>query len=279
MSRRIKTFIALSIGLGALVDLTFYQLGLTEDAMMWLVWGLARMYTPTIASVAVAGPRIVKKYIRLDMGVLKHYLLSPLIAYAALAVYMAITVPLGVTDLSRLGALLPVKLDPLALILLILLNSYIAAITINAVFALGEEIGWRGFLQDSLEEAGISPARAVLVAGILWGIWHAPAILILGYNYPDNRQAGVLVFTALTVSMSPPHWISRAASSSILPASSLHGSVNAIWGITVAAGKIPREFGGLGPPAVVSWAIISIILYSVFRRVRSRAMASREGFA
>ncbi len=277
MTRRITTFMALSIGLAALVDLTFYQFGLTEDATMWLVWGLARMYTPTIAAVTVAGPRIVKRYIRLDMGILKHYLLSPLIVYAALGVYMAITLPLGVTDLSLLGALLPLKLDPLALILLILLNSYIAAITINAVFALGEEIGWRGFLQDSLEEAGISPARAALVAGILWGIWHASAILILGYNYPENRQVGALVFTALTVSMSLPHWISRAASSSILPASSLHGSVNAVWGITVAAGKIPRELGGLGAAGVASWAIISIILYIVFRRVRSRATASREG--
>jgi membrane protease YdiL (CAAX protease family) len=268
MNRQIVFFAALSIGLGAFVDLVTYWLAPPGDAAASLLWGFARMYTPALASVAVGGLRIIRGYIRLDARVLKYYLLSPLFAYVALALYMLLAAKFGLVELGRLSTLVPLKMDPTVVVLVVLLNAYIAAITVNALFALGEEIGWRGFLQDALESSGVGPLRAALVAGVLWGVWHAPAILLLGYNYPDGRPLGLFIFVALTVSMSLPHWISRASSASILPAASLHGCINAIWGITVATSAVPRELDGLGPPAIASWAITSAALYLLFKRSR-----------
>jgi hypothetical protein len=47
--------------------------------------------------------------------------------------------------------------------------------------ALGEEIGWRGFLVPEL--AKVSSFAAVgLISGSLWALWHAPMILFSHYN-------------------------------------------------------------------------------------------------
>ena len=60
---------------------------------------------------------------------------------------------------------------------------------INTLFALGEELGWRGFLLPSLLPLG--QWRAILMSGLIWGVWHAPAIL-QGHNYPSQPVLGVL---------------------------------------------------------------------------------------
>ncbi len=266
MNRKIIAFAALSFTLGALVDLTFQWLAPPRDAAAYLLWGFLRAYTPTMAAMISGGLKIVRHYVRIDKRVMKYYLLSPLIVYPTLTLYILFAAPLGIVDLGRLSTLLPFEMDPIFLALLVLLNTYVAAITINAVYILGEEIGWRGFLQDALEAGGVRPVRAALFAGAIWGIWHAPATLILGFNYPDNRLLGAIIFVPVTVSMSLPHWISRAVSSSVLPAASLHGSINAAWGISLVVSTVPREIGGLGALAIASWAVTSAALYLWFRR-------------
>ena len=45
-----------------------------------------------------------------------------------------------------------------------------------AVIALGEEIGWRGWLLPTLA-ARTTRLRATLGVGAIWGLWHAPALL------------------------------------------------------------------------------------------------------
>ncbi len=60
------------------------------------------------------------------------------------------------------------------------------------------------------------------------GIWHASTIILLGYNYPENRLVGAFLFTLFTAAASIPHSYVGKISSSILPAASLHGAVNAL---------------------------------------------------
>ena len=47
--------------------------------------------------------------------------------------------------------------------------------------ATGEESGWRGFLQPSLE-INNSVIKSSLITGIIWGFWHTPLWLMEGYN-------------------------------------------------------------------------------------------------
>jgi len=51
---------------------------------------------------------------------------------------------------------------------------------INGIATLGEEFGWRAYLQPKLMVLG--PRRAMLLVGLIWGVWHWPVIL-MGHNY------------------------------------------------------------------------------------------------
>ncbi len=49
------------------------------------------------------------------------------------------------------------------------------------LFGFGEEFGWRGYLTPKLERLMPAPA-AIIVSGIIWGLWHAP-IIACGHNF------------------------------------------------------------------------------------------------
>ena len=83
-------------------------------------------------------------------------------------------------------------------LLLIQFAQLLIAPGINAVFAFGEEWGWRGFLLSKLLPLG--QWRALGLSGALWGLWHMPVIL-LGYNYPLHPQFGVLLMMIFCVIM------------------------------------------------------------------------------
>ena len=54
----------------------------------------------------------------------------------------------------------------------------------TSLFALGEEMGWRGFLQNLLiKEYGMT--KGLLILGVVWGLWHMP-VALMGYNLPEH---------------------------------------------------------------------------------------------
>lgn len=117
------------------------------------------------------------------------------------------------------------------LVLLTIGGGVVAGFTINGLFAFGEEYGWRGHLWERLETRG-RPATIGAI-GALWGLWHAPLILIVGFNYPDDRLTGVVAMVAFTVAASwPLDELRRATGSPVAPAI-LHGAVNGTAGLFV----------------------------------------------
>ena len=64
---------------------------------------------------------------------------------------------------------------------------------------LGEELGWRGFALPRML-ARWEPLKASLLLGLVWGIWHLPAFLIVGL--PQNRLAfPALLLATMSVSV------------------------------------------------------------------------------
>lgn len=55
---------------------------------------------------------------------------------------------------------------------------------INAFLIMGEEIGWRGYLQEKLMN-GFGGFKGILLLGLIWGLWHMP-VALQGYNFPDH---------------------------------------------------------------------------------------------
>ena len=108
-----------------------------------------------------------------------------------------------------------------------LVQGLLAGLTINAVFAFGEEYGWRGVLAEELRPLGT--VRANLLTGVLWGLWHAP-IIVLGHNYGVEWGWGILLMVLWTTPLAfLLSWV-RERSGSVLAAAFLHGAYNGTIG-------------------------------------------------
>ena len=122
------------------------------------------------------------------------------------------------------------KFPPVLFLLIQIAQALIAGFTINALFGLGEELGWRGYLLISLKEKKFLPVS--LIIGTVWGLWHFPLIL-LGHNYPQHPVAGVGMMVIYTILLTPMMIYIVIKSKSVITAAIFHGANNAICGISI----------------------------------------------
>jgi hypothetical protein len=126
-----------------------------------------------------------------------------------------------------------------------------AGMTINAIAAFGEELGWRGFLHQHLATMGFW-SRAGLI-GFFWGLWHLP-LTLRGHNYPNHPEVGVAMMVAFCLLLSPAfEWI-RARSGCLIGPAWLHGTLNALGGagLLVAGSDLLRGPAGLAGMIVLA---------------------------
>jgi len=109
------------------------------------------------------------------------------------------------------------------------LASLVIAPLFNAIFTFGEEWGWRGFLLPKLLPLG--QWQALILTGVLWGLWHAP-IVLLGYDYPFHPKLGILLMTIFCLIFGIVLGWLRLATDSIWPAVIAHGAINAVGEFT-----------------------------------------------
>ena len=91
--------------------------------------------------------------------------------------------------------------------------------------ALGEEIGWRGFLVPELAKVVGFPGVG-LISGLMWAAYHYPALIFADYNAGGPVWYGLGCFTLMVVADSfILAWLTLR-SGSLWPAAILHGSHN-----------------------------------------------------
>ncbi|MFA7090000.1 MAG: type II CAAX endopeptidase family protein [Bacteroidales bacterium] len=95
----------------------------------------------------------------------------------------------------------------------------------SAASALGEEIGWRGFLVPELYK-NLGYTKTSLISGAIWGIWHLPILLFADYNSGTPMWYAMLCFMVLVISMSFIYTWLRMKSGSVWTAVLLHASHN-----------------------------------------------------
>jgi len=91
--------------------------------------------------------------------------------------------------------------------------------------ALGEEIGWRGFLVPELSKVVGFPGIG-LISGLMWAAYHYPVLLFANYNAGAPAWYSLTCFTIMAVSGSfIMAWLTLRARS-LWPAAILHASHN-----------------------------------------------------
>lgn len=247
-------FVVLAIALAWLVVIPLRLTG--GLASPWFVpLSILMMFTPGIAALVavrfvdgerrvwarlgVVSPGVpwlrVLAWCAIALGVCLAAVLLALPVGAWLGVY-----PADFVGLSGLRTLLDAQLEaagappveiPLAVLLVGQLVNVVIGSVLNTLPALGEELGWRGYLFPRLLRLGAVPA--ILVSGVVWGVWHAP-LLVLGYNYP-GASPGVAIAAMCgmaTVMGAVLAWV-RLRSASVWPAAVGHGTINAAAGFSL----------------------------------------------
>lgn len=95
----------------------------------------------------------------------------------------------------------------------------------SAATALGEEIGWRGFLVPELfKSQGFT--KTSFITGTIWGIWHMPILLFADYNSGTPSWYAMTCFMVMVVSISFIYTWFRMKSGSLWTAVILHAAHN-----------------------------------------------------
>lgn len=105
--------------------------------------------------------------------------------------------------------------------------TWLVLLPAGAISAIGEELGWRGFLLPRL--ASLGRVRAGLAIGLLWAVWHYPLILISGAYHGGADLPFLALFTATVVATTFISNELRMATGSAWPSTILHGAHNASW--------------------------------------------------
>lgn len=251
---------------------------------LWLSGGLkasfatvvlmGAMYIPLISAVIVVKfieHESLRKY-GISKGKLKYYIYSLIYPLAVIALGLIFVAILGTTEidftLSKYKGMFPSFPSFEIPIYLIIINLALAPF-INFIPSLGEEYGWRGFLQPKLIEK-YSLLKGLLLTGIIWGLWHAPVIL-MGYNYPSHPNLiGVTAFTIWTILVGFFLGCLRIKSKSVFPAALGHGAINAYIGLGAIIAPALDEMLTVpfGLPGFIALFIIALLAYLDLTKTR-----------
>ncbi|HSP80057.1 MAG TPA: CPBP family intramembrane glutamic endopeptidase [Myxococcaceae bacterium] len=287
---RIAQFIGIAFGVSWLLAGGFYALGGRWNTPAALAVASAYMMGPAIAAVLVQ--RVIHRQplraplglsLRLQRWWLVAWLAPPLLALAALGTALllpGVTLDPAMTDLFRRfeGSIPPEQLAemrrqveslPVHPFWLALVQGLVAGPTVNAVVALGEELGWRGFLHKELAPLGFW--RASLLIGVIWGVWHAPLIL-QGHNYPTHPVLGAFLMVLFCVLLAPLFGYVRVRTGSSVAAGVMHGSLNASSGLAVMvlAGGNDLTIGLTGAAGLLVLGAANLALHLLDRNIDVR---------
>jgi membrane protease YdiL (CAAX protease family) len=92
------------------------------------------------------------------------------------------------------------------------------------VFAIGEELGWSGYLMDDVQER-FGALGAGTIIGVMWATWHVPTLVQAG------RHADWIAWWALgTVgSRVVMVWLYHNTNGSVFGAALYHAMINLCW--------------------------------------------------
>jgi uncharacterized protein len=213
--------LVLCLSVGAALLIRFLEL--PQGPVMFAIWS----FTPTVAALIMLLVVTREGYSREGWKSLGLHRLGLSVWWIAFGVTLLITVAASVvvwaTPLASFGMPEGGILNPV-------INFLIQFVILVLTFALGEEIGMRGYLQPRLMSLG--RRRALLLVGLVWATWHMPLYYFVAKLFPvGNVLLFLPLFYGTIVAASFLFGYMRIYTGSIWPASIAHSVHNAAWGV------------------------------------------------
>ena len=140
----------------------------------------------------------------------------------------------------------------------------------STVESLGEELGWRGFLVPQLART-YSFTTTAFISGIVWSVWHYPAVFFLAFHGEAPRPFEIASLTLQLMAGSfVLAWL-QLKSGSVWPAAILHGTHNLyvqtfLDPVTTDTGITEYVVGEYGLALGIAWTAIAWVCW----RLRGR---------
>ncbi len=155
--------------------------------------------------------------------------------------------------------------SPAMIIAFYLAISGIVGVISSCVTALGEELGWRGFLAPELAKT-TTFTKTALISGVIWAVWHYPGILFADYNTDTPNWFAIITFTIYIVGISFVITWLRLKSGSLWTAMLLHASQNLFVQaffdpLTIDTKLSPYITGEFGIAMVIVYAAAAFIFW------------------
>ena len=283
--RRISIFLIVAYAPAYLMDFMIYLIG-SEKALMNPFYQsliVGRMYIPmlgVVLSLLIMKTGVkdgLKMYgLRIGRRFPQLLLLGASIPYLIYIIGIAYGYLIGfpvMNPVEKVYSTLPREvrhlLSPSTLLALSLISAFISGISLNTLFAIGEEIGWRGLMLDELGKRFSLPITSIII-GIVWSLWHAPLIILFRYNYPTNRLLGILLYTVICIIWTYILSILKILGGSIIPAAVMHGMLNAMVALILSTIPVQRVLGvPVGLLSIVSSITVLIPMIILERVIRS----------
>jgi membrane protease YdiL (CAAX protease family) len=163
--------------------------------------------------------------------------------------------------------------SPTATLILFLVLTATIGLVAKTSRALGEEIGWRGFLVPELNKV-VGFSGVSLISGLMWAVYHFPVLLFGDYNKGAPAWYSLTCFTLMVVADSfILAWLTLR-SNSLWPAAIFHGSHNLFiqsifTPLTRDTGPTNYIIDEFGIGLVITIGIGAVIACRTIRRARS----------
>jgi len=149
----------------------------------------------------------------------------------------------------------------------------------SCLSALGEELGWRGFLVPQLAKVTSFP-RVALISGGIWALWHYPLILFADYHGAGPLWYSIACFTVLVLGISFLFAWMRLKSGSVWTGMLLHASHNLfVQAFFDAQTRRARVIGLWTSEFGAGLALAALVLAILFYARRGELPAQRQSEA
>lgn len=271
MTRKVWTWLILTFVSSAFFMITFQMFGPLWEMASLLLAMLMPAVNVFIVQKMFGQPIKGKFYLKLRFNrFVVLGVLTPIVLMFYIVLLNALITPaefgIDPTYVEQLLAAGIAEEYHMALILgQVLMSGTIAGITLNAVFAFGEELGWRGFLQKEFSYMG--PWKSSMIIGAIWGLWHLP-LSLQGYNFPEHPYVGAFLMIIATTFLGVIISYVTKRSGTIMTAAFFHGVFNAVAGITMilTVGYVDIYHGPFGLIAIFVYATVVGLLYLFEKR-------------